>query len=212
MLNYYTEKVGFFCGFSPEELIEKFGSPLYVYNADILKQKCDDMAHLVSYNNFKANYSVKANNNLELLKIIRERGLYSDAMSSGEIYLLMLAGFKGDEIFYVGNNVSADEIAYAVERGICVSVDSLSQLELFGRNFPNTGVAVRFNTGVGAGQQRAIGRPARSVGAQQLDRPDAGDRPPRSDPPRFAIDRPGPQRIGHGGGEPIGRADALEIR
>jgi diaminopimelate decarboxylase len=156
MKSYFTENTNFFENTNPEELIEEFGSPLYVYNEKILRQRCREMADLISYPNFKSNYSIKANSNLEILKIVRDEGLYADAMSPGEIYILMLAGFKAEEIFFVSNNVSASEMKYAVDRGITVSCDSLSQLETFGRNFPGHKVAVRFNPGVGAGHHEKV--------------------------------------------------------
>jgi diaminopimelate decarboxylase len=40
------------------------------------------------------------------------------------------------EIFYIGNNVSREEMSCCIERGILVSVDSLSQLEQFGMISP----------------------------------------------------------------------------
>ncbi|MFA6893982.1 MAG: diaminopimelate decarboxylase, partial [Synergistaceae bacterium] len=86
-----------------------------------------------------------------LLKIIREEGLGADAMSPGEIFVLQNAGFAPEEIFYIGNNVSCEEMSYCIDRGILVSVDSLSQLEQFGQINPGGKVAVRFNPGMGAG-------------------------------------------------------------
>ncbi|MFR5879527.1 MAG: hypothetical protein ACLUEQ_01265 [Cloacibacillus evryensis] len=38
-------------------------------------------------------------------------------MSHGEIFVLEHAGFSSDEIFYIGNNVSADELRYCIDRG-----------------------------------------------------------------------------------------------
>lgn len=156
MYNYYTSKTNFFGSQNPQELIEKYGSPLYVYNETILRNRCREMTSLVSYDNFKVNYSTKANGNLELLKIIRDEGLNADAMSPGEMYILDMAGYTADELFYVSNNVSLEEMAFAVERGIDISVDSLSQLEKFGQNFPGQRVAVRFNTGIGAGHHEKV--------------------------------------------------------
>ncbi len=72
-------------------------------------------------------------------------------MSPGEIFVLQNAGFAPEEIFYIGNNVSCEEMSYCIERGILVSVDSLSQLEQFGRISLGGKVAVRFNPGMGAG-------------------------------------------------------------
>ncbi len=156
MKNYFTEQTRFFGGTTPSELIKEFGSPLYVYNEAILRERSREMAELVSYPNFKSNYSIKANSNLELLKIIREEGLHADAMSPGEIHVLLAAGFKPEELFFVANNVSEDEMRYAIEKDVIISCDSLSQLRQYGRLNPGGKVAIRFNPGVGAGHHEKV--------------------------------------------------------
>jgi len=133
-----------------QELLKKYGSPIYVYSESILRERCRDLLKAFS-GRISPSYSAKANTNLTLLKIIREEGLAADAMSPGEIYLLQKSGFSPKEIFYIGNNVSCEEMSYCIERDILVSVDSLSQLELFGQINPGGKVAVRFNPGIGAG-------------------------------------------------------------
>lgn len=151
MKYWFTKETDFFKGNNPQKLVEEFGSPLYVYNETILRERCRDMAGLVTYPNFKSNYSIKANSSLELLKITRDEGLVADAMSPGEIYVLEKAGFTPEEIFYISNNVSEEEMQYAIDRGIMTSIDSLSQLEMYGKLNPGGKVAIRFNPGVGAG-------------------------------------------------------------
>ena len=89
---YYTKQINFYGNTTPEALVKEYGSPLYVYNESIFRQRCREMAKLVSYPNFKSNFSIKANSNLELIKIAHEEGLHADAMSPGEIYVLILAG------------------------------------------------------------------------------------------------------------------------
>ena len=132
------------------QLLSVYGSPLYVYSEKILRERCRDLLKAFC-GRIKPSYSVKANTNPSLLKIIREEGLGADAMSTGEIYVLLNSGFPPGDIFYIGNNVSREEMSYCVERGILVSVDSLSQLEQFGMISPGGKVAVRFNPGMGAG-------------------------------------------------------------
>jgi diaminopimelate decarboxylase len=153
---YYTARTQFYGNTDPKQLLEKYGSPLYVYNEAILRQCCRDMKNLVPAEGFTADYSIKANSNLRILEIVREEGLEADAMSPGEIHVLLAAGFRPDQILYVCNNVSAEEMGFAVERGVTVSVDSLMQLETYGRAFPGTKVAVRFNTGYGAGHHENV--------------------------------------------------------
>ena len=153
---YFTEQTNFYGNSKPSELLKEYGSPLYVYNESILRQRCREMAGLVSYPNYRSNYSIKANSNMELLKIVREEGLHADAMSPGEIHVLLAAGFRPDEILFVANNVSAEEMQYAIDKGVLVSCDSLSQLRLYGRLDPGGRVAVRFNPGVGAGHHAKV--------------------------------------------------------
>ena len=136
--------------------MQQYGSPLYVYNESILRQRCREIRSLLTYGKFDVHYSIKANNNIELLKIIRDEGLHSDAMSPGELFIAQQAGFSNKEILYVCNNVSADEMAAAVDQGVTVSLDSLSQIDLLGSAKPGSRVAVRFNPGIGAGHHEKV--------------------------------------------------------
>ncbi len=134
----------------------KYGTPLYVYSESILREKCREMKNLLPNKNLRVNYSAKANTNIELLKIIKDEGLDVDAMSPGEIYIEQLAGFESKQIFFISNNVSAEEMRYAIDRNILLSVDSLSQLEMYGRINPGGKIAVRFNPGKGAGHHEKV--------------------------------------------------------
>ncbi len=156
MANYYTEQMNFYGNSTPSGLLREFGSPLYVYNEAILRQRCKEMAGLIKCPGFKSNYSIKANSNLELIRIAREEGLHADAMSPGEIHILLEAGYKPEEILFVANNVSAEEMQFAIDRDVLISCDSLSQLKQYGRLNPGGRVAVRFNPGVGAGHHEKV--------------------------------------------------------
>ncbi len=111
---------------------------------------------MIKYPQFRVNYSAKANTNVELLKIIHDEGLDVDAMSPGEMYLEMKAGFTSDRMMFIGNNVSQQELQYAVDRGIYVSVDSLSQLALLGEVNRGGQVCLRINPGIGAGHHEKV--------------------------------------------------------
>jgi len=145
-----------FGNFDPEKLLEKYGSPLYLYDEQTFRDRCREMKRLIDYPGFTANYSIKANSNLTLLRIAHEEGLYADAMSPGEIYVLEKAGYEPERIFFIPNNVDEEEMQYAVSRGIMVSVDSLSQLGLLGRIAPGAEIALRLNPGIGAGHHKKV--------------------------------------------------------
>jgi diaminopimelate decarboxylase len=160
MMNYVYAKVttnqSFYGKTNPAGLIEKYGSPLYVYNEVILRERCRELKNLVNYKYFHVNYSPKANSNLEILKIVRDEGLWTDAMSPGEIYVNLKAGFKPEQVFYISNNVNDEEYLYAIRAGVKISVDSVSQLERYGRLNPGSGVAIRINPGIGAGHHKKV--------------------------------------------------------
>jgi diaminopimelate decarboxylase len=151
-----TDSVNFFQGNKPADLTAKYGSPLYVYNERILRERCRELKNLVDYKNFIVNYSAKANSNLAFLEIVNEEGLYVDAMSPGEIFVELKAGFKPEQIFFISNNISKEEMQFAIDHNITMSVDSLSQLEQYGQLNPGGRIAARFNSGVGAGHSEKV--------------------------------------------------------
>ncbi|MDO4294594.1 MAG: diaminopimelate decarboxylase [bacterium] len=151
-----TDAMNFFEGNDPTELAKQYQTPLYVCNERILRRQCRNLKEMVTYPNFVVDYSAKANTNLAFLQIVRSEGLEVDAMSPGEIFVEKQAGFTSKEIFYICNNVSKEEMQYAIQEGVLVSVDSLSQLEQFGQLAPGHEVAVRFNPGVGAGHHEKV--------------------------------------------------------
>ncbi|GMQ58471.1 diaminopimelate decarboxylase [Vallitalea sediminicola] len=154
--NKVSDETNFFGNTTPMELIKEYGSPLYVYNENIMRERCRELKNLITYPNFSVNFSVKANGNLSLLQIAREEGLNADAMSPGEIFVELKAGFKPEQILYISNNVSKEEMQFATDRNILVSVDSVSQLESYGQINEGGKVCIRFNSGVGAGHHEKV--------------------------------------------------------
>ena len=138
------------------KLIEKYGSPLYVYDENTLRKRSKEMMDLLPNKKLVVDYSIKANTNIELVKIIKSEGLHVDAMSPGEVAFEKKAGYKNNEIMYVCNNISESEMKEIIKEGILISVDSLSQLEMYGKLNPNGEVIVRFNPGVGAGHHEKV--------------------------------------------------------
>lgn len=152
----YTDSLNFYGKETPHGLVEQFGSPLYVYNENILRERCRDLVGLCRTEGLHINYSAKANANPHLLKIIKEEGCLVDAMSPGELYLDKKVGYKPEEILYVCNNVSKEEMKNALENGVLVSVDSLMQVEQLCSLNPGGKIMVRFNPGIGAGHSAKV--------------------------------------------------------
>lgn len=141
---------------SARTLAQEHGTPLYVYHEPTLRKRLREIAGLLSHRPFHPSISVKANGNPHLLAIAREEGLRGDAMSPGEILLLERAGFGSEEIFFIPNNVSDDELRFAHSRGILTSLDSLDQLRSWCALFPESSVALRVDPGVGDGHHEKV--------------------------------------------------------
>jgi len=154
--NIWTKDIQFYGKTNPIKLIEKYGSPLYVYSEAILRERCKELKGIVKYENLRVNYSAKANTNLTILQIVHDEGFLIDAMSPGEIFIELKAGFKPEEILFISNNVSDEEMLFAINAGVLISVDSLSQLERYGKLNKGGKVAVRINPGVGAGHHEKV--------------------------------------------------------
>lgn len=141
--------------FTPKELLKKCGSPLYVYNYDILYRRCmeikqfrDDLrAGLPDGICVNMHYSTKSNNNPTILSIIKEAGLNVDCMSPYELEVDKKSGFTTDRMLYVCNNITAEEMRFVHDEGILICLDSISQVETWGKQFPGTDIMVRINPG-----------------------------------------------------------------
>ena len=152
----FIKESDFFKGNNPEDIAAKYGTPVYVYNEDILRDRMRRVSRIITKYEFHSNYSIKANTNINILKIALSEGLYTDAMSIGEMRMLLDAGFPAEKIFFVSNNVSTEEMQFAIDNNILVSIDSLSQLEQFGEINKGGKCAVRINPGVGAGHHEKV--------------------------------------------------------
>ena len=67
-MNSFIEKSNFFKGNSPEKIATEYGTPVYVYNEDILRDRMHKVSQVITKYPYTANYSVKANTNIHILK------------------------------------------------------------------------------------------------------------------------------------------------
>ena len=143
-------------GIAAEALLERFGSPLYVYSEKTLRKNCRKLRGFCSASGCHVNYSAKANSNVALLKIIRSEGIKVDAMSLGELFLEEEAGFAAEEILFLTNNASEETFRIVGKKGLRVCLDSLGQLEGYCRLNPGSEVYLRLNVGKGAGHHPKV--------------------------------------------------------
>ncbi len=146
----------YFGDVSAEDLIKEFESPLYVYEEDTIRARARELKNAITYDNKEIKFACKANTNIEIMKVLKEEGMGIDAVSPGEIFAALKAGFEKDHILFTTNNVLWDEIEYAASNDIMANLDSLSQLKMFGRKFPGRDICIRINPNVGAGHHNHV--------------------------------------------------------
>ena len=134
------------------QLASKFGSPLYVYNADKIKFQYNRLTSAFSkVENLRINYAAKALSNIAILQYLKALGSNLDTVSIQEVKLGLHAGFEPHQIIYTPNGVSFEEIEEAAQLGVQINIDNLSVLEHFGSKHPTTPVCIRINPHVMAG-------------------------------------------------------------
>ena len=112
-----------------EALAQKYGTPLYVYDGDMIIEKYNAFKNAFKVKNLKIHYAAKALTNLSILKLFKNLGAGLDCVSIEEIKLGLAAGFSPDEIIYTPNGVSIEEYREAIKIGTKITVDNISILE-----------------------------------------------------------------------------------
>ena len=114
------------------ELAREFGTPLYVFDEDLIVENCGMFANSLKehYDNSLVIYASKAFNCLEMCRIINREGLGLDVVSGGELYTAHKADFPMDRVFFHGSNKTDDELELAIKLGVHrIVVDNVFELK-----------------------------------------------------------------------------------
>jgi diaminopimelate decarboxylase len=140
-------------GVSASELAEKFDTPLYVVSENRIRENYRRLHRTLTRNyvDSRIYYSAKANSNISVLKILESEGSYLDAVSPGEVFLALKAGFTPERILFTGTSVRDDELKFLVDSNVTINIDSLSELRRLLKLKTPTQLSVRVNPEFGAG-------------------------------------------------------------
>ena len=139
------------------DLVNKYGSPLYVYDTDIIAsqyRRITDAFEKVE--ELQLNYAVKALSNINILRFFKNLGAGLDTVSIQEVNLALSVGVDPKKIIYTPNGVSLEEIENVAKKGVQINIDNLSILELFGQKHPEIPVCIRINPHIMAGGNSKI--------------------------------------------------------
>lgn len=120
-------------GCDVRSLVEEYGSPLYIYDEDTLRDICRDFvgSFTAEYPDTHIEYSSKAFANPTVLKIVEEEGLDMDVVTGGELAVAIASDFPGERMNFHGNNKGREELVEALEYGIgLITLDSFAEIDL----------------------------------------------------------------------------------
>ena len=150
-------------GVSVADLARQYGTPLYVYDAEMIRRRCRDLA---AWDTIR--FAQKACSNLAVLDLIRREGVMVDAVSTGEIHRALAAGYTPHAertatadglppvhpIVYTADIFDRDSLDAVAKLGIHVNCGSADMLEQLATRVPGAGVTLRVNPGFGHGHSQ----------------------------------------------------------
>jgi len=111
------------------EVAARFGTPTYVYNADVVRRQYRALDAALAGTPHQICFAVKANGNLGVLRVLRDLGAGADIVSAGELARALAAGFDPAKIVFSGVGKRPDELRAAARAGIGhVNVESLDEV------------------------------------------------------------------------------------
>jgi diaminopimelate decarboxylase len=112
------------------DIAAKYGTPFYCYSKKTIIENYQNFANAFAGIDHKICYAIKANCNLQIVKILAELGSGIDAVSAGEVFRGIKAGVDPKKIVFAGVGKTREEIAYALTNGV-EEFSAESEAEIF---------------------------------------------------------------------------------
>ena len=114
-----------------KELAQKYGTPLYVYEAGRVRENFQRLnnAFKKEWPRFQIYYAVKSNSNPHVVKLLMDEGAFCDCASLNEILLAQKLGAKGKQILFSGNYLNDEDLKGGIASGAYVNLDDATLLE-----------------------------------------------------------------------------------
>jgi diaminopimelate decarboxylase len=121
-------RAGRLAGLAPDALAERFGTPLYVYDLDVIERQVGALRAVLPPT-VELAYAVKANPALAIVAQLGRLGLGADVASGGELEAVRRAGVGADRVVMTGPGKRDDELRAAVAARVrAVTVESPGEL------------------------------------------------------------------------------------
>ena len=143
-----------------DELLAMFndhdGQPLYVYDAPTLAKTAQELRAITPVS--RMHYAIKANDNPEVLRHIHAQGLHFECVSPGEIKHIqgLFPDLPASDILFTPNFAPIDELAWALQQGVQLTLDNLHPLRHHPEVFAGARLILRLDPGLGKGHHKHV--------------------------------------------------------
>jgi len=118
-------------GVSVERIARAVGTPAYVYSAAVIRDRYRKLEGMLAGSGVphRVHYTLKANSNLSILRLLKGLGAGADVVSGGELQRALRAGFTGDDIIFGGVGKTDDELREAIAaRVLLINAESEAEI------------------------------------------------------------------------------------
>jgi diaminopimelate decarboxylase len=142
-------------GVKVDDLIEKYGSPLYVFSERTIRKAMEDIrrAFSIRYNKVQMAWSYKTNYLDSICRIFHQEGSWAEVVSGFEYEKAIRNGVKGENIIFNGPGKTFDDLEKAVRNGSFIHIDNIDELFMLSdvcqRKNQEARVAIRVNMDIG---------------------------------------------------------------
>ena len=113
-----------------QAIADRVGTPAYVYSGNLIRAQYHALDDALQGIRHRICYSVKANGNLGVLRVLKQLGAGADIVSVGELRRVLAAGFDPDGIVFSGVGKTPPELEEAIRAGVgFINVESSSELD-----------------------------------------------------------------------------------
>ncbi len=128
-----------------QQIADAVGTPTYVYDADDIRERYQQLASALGPIPHRICYSVKANSNRAVLEVMQRLGAGADIVSGGELDRAIEAGFAANTIVFSGVGKTKLELSAALRTGVgLINVESAAELQALDRVACELGIAAHF--------------------------------------------------------------------
>jgi diaminopimelate decarboxylase len=110
-------------------IAREVGTPVYIYSAAVIRDRYARLDAMLSAVPHQIHYTLKANSNRAILRLLRGLGAGADVVSGGELEKALRAGFAPEEIIFGGVGKTDEELRSAISTGVrLINVESEAEI------------------------------------------------------------------------------------